>query len=186
MVVSELEQATAALRQGGIVAHATEGVWGLACDPRSVAAVKKILDIKQREREKGLILIGGVLEYFEQELLGVKPGKNKEIVGSWPGHHTWILPNLRHYNDWVTGGRDSVACRVPGHKQARELSIKFGGPVVSTSANLSGQAALTSEKAVRDTFKGILDYILPGEVGNADGPSNIHLLDGSMLRGSVE
>ena len=58
--------------------------------------------------------------------------------------------------------------------------------MVSTSANLSGQAALTSEKAVRDTFSGILDYILPGEVGNENGPSNIHLLDGSMLRGSVE
>ena len=186
MAVSEIEQATAVLRRGGIVAHATEGVWGLACDPRSDISVKKILDIKQREKEKGLILIGGLLEYFEKELFGVKPDKNKEIVDSWPGHHTWILPNLRDYSDWVTGGRDSVACRVPDHKQARELSTKFGAPVVSTSANLSGQAELTSEKAVRETFEGIVDFILPGKVGNAHGPSKIHFLDGSVLRGSVE
>ena len=51
MAVSEIEQATAVLRRGGVVAHATEGVWGLACDPRSDISVKKILDIKQREKE---------------------------------------------------------------------------------------------------------------------------------------
>ena len=186
MGVSDIEQATAVLRRGGVVAHAAEGVWGLACDPRSDISVKKILDIKQREKEKGLILIGGLLEYFEKELSGVKPGKNKEIVDSWPGHHTWILPNLRDYSDWVTGGRDSVACRVPDHKQARELSTNFGAPVVSTSANLSGQAELTSEEAVREIFGSIVDFIVPGKVGYADGPSKIHFLDGSMLRGSVE
>ena len=93
---------------------------------------------------------------------------------------------MRDYSDWVTGGRDSVACRVPDHKQARELSTKFGAPVVSTSANLSGQAELTLEKAVSETFEGIVDFILPGKVGNAHGPSKIHFLDGSMLRGSIE
>ena len=116
-------------------------------------------------------MIGGLLEYFEKELSGVHPDKSKEIVDSWPGHHTWVLPNLRDYSDWVTGGRDSVACRVPDHKQARELSTKFGAPVVSTSANLSGQAELTSEKAVSETFEGIADFILSGKVGNAHWPS---------------
>ena len=89
---------------------------------------------------------------------GVKPDKNK-VVDSWPGHHTWILPNPRDYSDWVTGGRDSVACRVPDHKQARELSTNFGGPVVSTSANLSGQAELTSEKLL-ERFLGVLLILL--------------------------
>jgi len=184
--VSKLEQAAVILRRGGVVAHATEGVWGLACDPRSDAAIQKVLEIKQREKEKGLILIGGTLEYFQNELFEVKSDNSREIVDSWPGHHTWILPNACDYSDWVTGGRDSVACRVPDHKQARELSLKFGAPLVSTSANLSGQAELTSEQAVRETFEGILDFILPGVIGNADGPSRIHFLDGSMLRGAVE
>ena len=67
MAVSEIEQATAVLRRGGVVAHATEGVWGLACDPRSDISVKKILDIKQREKEKGLILIGGL--FSENQVL---------------------------------------------------------------------------------------------------------------------
>jgi len=184
--VSELEQAAIVLRREGVVAHATEGVWGLACDPRSDAAIQKVLEIKQREKEKGLILIGGTLEYFQKELFEVKSDNSREIADSWPGHHTWILPNASDYSDWVTGGRDSVACRVPDHKQARELSLKFGAPLVSTSANLSGQAELTSEQAVRETFEGILDFILPGVIGNADGPSRIHFLDGSMLRGAVE
>ena len=186
MEVSELEQAADVLRKEGVIAHATEGVWGLACDPRSDKAVKKILDIKEREKKKGLILIGGILEYFEKELFEVRSDKSREVADSWPGHNTWILPNACDYSDWVTGGRDSVACRVPDHKQARELSLKFGAPLVSTSANLSGQAELTSEQAVRETFEGVLDFILPGVIGNADGPSRIHFLDGSTLRGRVE
>ena len=64
--VSKLEHAAVILRRGGVVAHATEGVWGLACDPRSDAAIQKVLKIKQREKEKGLILIGGTLEYFQK------------------------------------------------------------------------------------------------------------------------
>ena len=58
--------------------------------------------------------------------------------------------------------------------------------MVATSANLSGQAELTSEKAVSENFEGIVDFILSGKVGNVHGPSKIHFLDGSMLRGSVE
>ena len=180
-----IERAVSTLRTGGIVAHAPEGVWGLSCDPKSERSIKRILEIKGRSKSKGLILIGGITGFFGQELLNIKPDKRIEIEASWPGHHTWILPNANHYSDWITGGRETIACRVPDHEQARNLSLQFGGPIVSTSANLSGSPELKSEQAVRNDFEMLVDFILPGVVGGAKGPSNIHTLDGSMLRSSL-
>ena len=183
--MENIEYAVSALRSGGIVAHATEGVWGLCCDPKSERSIKRILEIKGRSKSKGLILIGGKIGFFDQELLCVTPDKRIEIKASWPGHHTWILPNASNYSDWITGGRETTACRVPNHEQARNLSLQFGGPIVSTSANLSGSPELKSEDAVRSDFETLVDFILPGAIGGANGPSNIHTLDGSMLRSSL-
>ena len=182
--MNDVELAASTLNSGGIVAHATEGVWGLCCDPRNIKSVQKILKIKQRPKNKGLILIGGSVAFFDLELSTLGLDKRKEIEECWPGHHTWVLPNTNNYSVCVTGGRDTVACRVPDHMQARSLSSQFGGPIVSSSANFSGAPELKTEQDVRREFLSIVDFILPGTIGNASGPSAIHTLEGSLLRGS--
>ena len=74
------------LRQGGVVAHATEGVWGLACDPFDCQAVARILAIKGRSPDKGLILIGGSADCFAPELRpadgGGPPGRAIDLAGA--------------------------------------------------------------------------------------------------------
>jgi L-threonylcarbamoyladenylate synthase len=181
--VNELSKAASILKGGGVVAHATEGVWGLTCDPWSIESICRVLEIKNRQKDKGLILLGESSDFFISELSGTNPTKRQEIEKSWPGHHTWILPNIAGYTEWVTGGRETVACRVPAHEQARELSKVFGKPIVSTSANLSGSEELRLEGEVRALFKNLVDFVLPGAVGNAGGPSTIHNIDGSLVRG---
>ncbi len=183
--MNDIDYAVSSLRRGSIIAHATEGVWGLTCDPRSEKSIERILEIKGRAKNKGLILIGGIPRYFHGELASIRADKRMEIEASWPGHHTWVLPNTNQYSDWITGGRETVACRVPNHEQARKLSLLFGGPLVSTSANLSGSPELKTEEAVRSDFEALVEFILPGTIGKAAGPSSIHALDGSMLRGEL-
>ena len=109
--------------------------------------------------------------------------KQYEIIdASWPGHTTWILPNKR-FPHWITGEFDTVAVRVPDHAQSRELASKFGGPLVSTSANRSGQQELTTLTDVEQQFKTEVDYILEGSIGNATGPSKIfNARTGEQLR----
>ena len=65
---NELVEAISCLQEGGIVAHACEGVWGLACDPYDKTAVQRVLDIKNRDVAKGLLVIGGTVAVFEEEL----------------------------------------------------------------------------------------------------------------------
>ena len=122
----ELRRAVAVLRGGGVVAHASEGVWGLACDPFDRDAVDRVLRIKGREAAKGLIVIGADDHAFRDELEALEADAQARIRASWPGAVTWVVPSKR-FPEWITGGRATVAIRVPDHGQARALARAFGG-----------------------------------------------------------
>ena len=172
MTSAELSKAACLLRQGGVVAHACEGVWGLACDPWNESAVQKILSIKQRESAKGLIVIAHDASEFSLEVDELDFQRRKEVTKSWPGHTTWILKSDR-FPEAVTGGRGTIAARVPDHEQARALCESFGGPLISTSANVSETEPARTEEQVRLTVGASVDFVLPGQIGEADGPSRI-------------
>jgi L-threonylcarbamoyladenylate synthase len=164
--------AVSVLRGGGIVAHATEGVWGLACDPDDEAAVLRVLEMKQRPLSKGLILIAAEPALFQQELAALDAATAARVVDSWPGPETWLVPN-REFPAWITGGSSAVAVRVPGHAQARRLCARFGGPLVSTSANRSNRPPARTALTVRRYFGTRVDFVLPGQVGVRKTPSRI-------------
>ena len=177
-----LVRAVDVLHSGGVVAHATEGVWGLACDPFDGAAVDRVLEIKGRDADKGLIVAAGRSEAFATELEKLGDDLTARIRASWPGAVTWVVPN-RRFPQWITGGRDTVAIRVPGHEQARALADGFGGAIVSTSANRSGVEPARTAAAVADALGEAVDFILPGQTGSSGGPSRIvDAVSGRTLR----
>ena len=180
-----LRRAVGHLRQGGVVAHATEGVWGLACDPFDCQAVARILAIKGRSPDKGLILIGASADCFAPELTSLTATDRQAVQATWPGPVSWVLPSER-FPVWITGAglgpRPTVAVRVPGHAQARALCARFGGPLVSTSANPSGVSATDSVLRVRRWFGDAVDFIAPGQTLGRQGPSQLRTLAGEVLR----
>ncbi len=179
-----LQLAVRALRAGGVVVHATEGVWGLACDPFCREAVAAVLAVKQRRPEKGLIVIGADATDFAPELSVLSDSARAEITASWPGSVTWLVASTR-FPHWITGGRAKVAIRVPGHEQARLLCRAFGGPLVSTSANLAGRPAASNRiQAMAFTSRQPeVSYLLPGEtLPTRSQPSQIRDLDGRIFR----
>ena len=178
----DLRRAADVLRGGGVVAHASEGVWGLACDPFNRQAVLRVIDIKGRDADKGLIVIAGRADVFADELASLESRTAAQVRASWPGAVTWVVPNGR-FPEWITGGRDTVAVRVPGHAQARALAEAFGGAIVSTSANRSGSEPARTAEAVAQTLGDRLDFVLPGTVGSREGPSRIlDAVNGKALR----
>lgn len=191
-----LRRAARVLEGGGVVVHATEGVWGLACDPFDPVAVTRLLDLKGRSASKGLIVIADDPEAFGPELNSLEASERSRVLESWPGAVTWLLPN-RQFPGWITGGRDTVALRVPAHEQARALVTAAGGPLVSTSANPAGRPAprtglqahirltqlLRRPRAVRSAPGRHRDiYLLPGQTLGRRGPSEIRTLKGVALR----
>ena len=111
-------------------------------------------------------------EGFAAELGALDAELAARIRACWPGPTTYLVPNTR-FGEHITGGRDTVAVRVPGHAQARALARTFGGPLVSTSANRSGEPPCLDAEAVSAALGDAVDCVLPGTVGERGAPSRI-------------
>ncbi|MDG1703963.1 MAG: L-threonylcarbamoyladenylate synthase [Pseudomonadales bacterium] len=175
------ENAAACLTAGGVIAHATEGVWGLACDPNNEYAVQRIIALKGRDADKGLLLIAGSAQVFAGALSVVEPEVRTRVLASWPGHVTWLLPG-DEYPQTIRGKHTTIACRVPDHAQARQIACTFGGCLVSTSLNRAGEPPVMDYRQALATFDNLVDYTVPGEISGYSGPSAIYQLDGSIVR----
>ncbi|MDN7128013.1 Sua5/YciO/YrdC/YwlC family protein [Pseudidiomarina terrestris] len=164
-----------AFAQGELLAYPTEAVFGLGCDPRNEAAVKKLLTLKQRPLNKGLILVAADYSQLVRFVADSKIPQDKRftVFSSWPGHITLLLPAAPETPEWLTGGRPQIAVRVTAHEPTRQLCKALGSAIVSTSANLAGQPSLTSAAEVEAAFGDQLGWVMDAEVGRADSPSKI-------------
>jgi L-threonylcarbamoyladenylate synthase len=178
-----LREAVRILHAGGVIAYPTEAVYGLGCDPQDAAAVERVLNLKHRPVEKGVILIAGDVAQLDSYVT-LSPSLYSRVAGSWPGPVTWLLPAGPRARSWLTGGRDTLAVRVTAHPQAAELCRAFGGPLVSTSANPSGRRPARTALEVRVRFgAGVLDLILAGKTGPQKSPTEIRdARSGAILR----
>jgi len=178
-----LRHAARVLRGGGLVAHATEAVFGLACDPLNAHALDRLMQLKSRPQSKGLILIGGHSEHLLCYASALPQECLQAVLACWPGPVSWVLPARAGLDPRLTGGRQSIALRFTAHAQAARLCRYYGGALISTSANLSGHKPAVTELGVRRRFRQYIDYILPGRVGGQRQPSQIRdAVSGRILR----
>lgn len=182
----DIASAADLLRRGGVIAYPTEAVWGLGCDPGNEAAVLRLLRIKQRPVEKGMIVVAAGLEAVRPwlDLAQLPAGRMTEVAASWPGPNTWAIPSTPLAPPWVTGSHRSLAVRISAHPVVVALCEAFGGPVVSTSANLAGQPPAYSREELDPALLAGIDGVVGGETGGLERPTPIrNALDGAVLRG---
>jgi L-threonylcarbamoyladenylate synthase len=171
------------LQQGGVIAYPTEAVFGLGCDPLNETAVMRLLSLKQRPIDKGLILIAADLSQVADLLLPLSLQQQKHTQAS---ETTWIFPAKRTAPKWITGRFNSIAVRITQHPPIKQLCQLVGFALVSTSANLSGQAPAKSAKEVLLQFNDRLDGVLDQEVGMLLKPTEIRdSLSGQVVRSCV-
>ena len=179
-----LRNARRAVWSGGVIAYPTEAVFGLGCDPLNAGAVAKLLAIKRRDDAKGFILIAVDFSQLEP-YIDVSGKIRDQLLETWPGPITWVVPAAPGVPDWLTGGRATLAVRVTAHPVAQALCAATGFALTSTSANLSSHPPLRSSLAVRNLLRDQLDYIMPGDVGSQRRPTEIRAaLSGKILRAS--
>lgn len=174
-----------AFEQGDLIVYPTEAVMGIGCDPDNETAVLNLLSLKQRPREKGVILIADsysrLLRYVDDK--AIPSHRRTEVFSSWPGHITWLLPKSMDAPNWITGEHDKIAVRVTAHPVVISLCQTLGKPLVSTSANPSGASpALTTEEAKQ--YFGDRVIYASGEVTCPGKPSVIKDCEtGQVIRG---
>ena len=169
--ISDLNQALLAIQAGQVLAYPTEAVYGLGCDPFNQKAVERILTLKGRSPEQGLlVLIADWPQLFE--LIGTFPvARLAEIKETWPGPVTWVFPKSDCVPTWISGAHNTAAVRMTAHPVAQKLCQL--GPIVSTSANPHGQASARSLTELERLFPKGLDGVVLGELGAEQQPSAI-------------
>jgi L-threonylcarbamoyladenylate synthase len=180
----EMVRAAQLVAADGVVACPTEAVWGLSCDARSEVAVRRLLAIKQRPQEKGLILIVDHIDRLQPYVTDMGSPSLERLATCSIGYPvTWLIPHNGTVPKYITGEHRRLAVRVTAHPPTAALCELLAAPLVSTSANPSGAPAATSESGVIAYFGDRVDAIVPGPLGSATGPSEIRdLVTGDIIR----
>lgn len=165
---------------GEVIAYPTEAVWGLGADPFNQFAVEKILQLKHRRAEKGLILVAASMEQIDFLTQSLAPSELAKLQLSWPGAVTWLIPHRGQIPPWVCGAFDTVAVRISAHPVVKALCQQFAGPIVSTSANPQGLAPARHAYRVRQYFASSVYYV-PGQVDINARPSVIRDLQSDRI-----
>ena len=171
-----VEQAVTVLRQGGVIAYPTEAVYGLGCDPQQLNAVERILQLKQREKFKGLILVAASLQQFAPYIQPLGDALKNKLLHSWQQPHraiTWLVPAQESVSEYLRGQYSSIAIRVSHHPLVKQLCQQFNGAIVSTSANIASNEPARTAAEVKAIFNNKIDFILEGHTDANAEPSEI-------------
>ncbi len=166
-----LKQALETLRSGGVILYPTDTVWGIGCDATDPAAVAKVFAIKHREDSKALVLLASDLDMVAR-YVKVIPQMAIDLVEVNDRPMTLIYPGAiagekeaaadRRRLAWNVVAEDgSVGIRIPMSDFCRQLAYKLGRPIVSTSANISGEPTPQRFTDIEEAIKSAVDYACP-------------------------
>ena len=169
-----LAEALKTLRAGGTILYPTDTVWGLGCDATNPEAVAKIYAIKRRSEAKSLVLLAANLDMVAKYVRQV-PSMAVDLVEVNDKPMTIIYPDAqagveggpgdRWHLAWNAVAEDgSVGMRIPLFDFCRDLAFKLGRPVVSTSANISGEPTPARFSEIPQEIKDAVDFVVPPSI----------------------
>lgn len=159
----EIAKALEVLKRGGIILYPTDTVWGIGCDATNAAAVEKIYALKQRSDQKSMLVLTDKLDNVSKHVQTV-PEIAWQLLEVADKPLTLILPEARGVAENLIPEEGSIGIRVPNHEFCRQLIYKLNRPLVSTSANISGEASPTTFSEISKTIKEGVDYVVDPSV----------------------
>ncbi|WP_316803902.1 L-threonylcarbamoyladenylate synthase [Pedobacter nototheniae] len=174
MLKEEINKALEVLKAGGIILYPTDTIWGLGCDATHEEAVEKLLKIKNRPAEKSLIVLldtDNKLQSYVSEV----PDVAYSLIEYAENPLTIIFSGAKNLAKNVVNSDGSVGIRVVKHDFCTQLIQRFRKPIVSTSANLSGEASPKNFDDINEAIKEAVDYVVDFEQENRSNkkPSTI-------------
>ena len=179
----EIQKCIEVLKAGGIILYPTDTVWGLGCDATNEKAVAKIFEIKQREDSKSLITIvssDGMLQRHVNEV----PELAWDIIDLATKPTTIIYQNAKNLAKNCIAKDGSIGIRLIKEGFANQLVHRFNKPIISTSANISGESTPSIFNKISDTIKTKVDFVVNSQFDTGiKQPSSILKLN---LNGEIE
>lgn len=156
----DIQEAIKVMAAGGIILYPTDTIWGIGCDATNEEAVRKVYDLKKRSDSKALIVLTDnpvKLEYYLSEV----PSLAYDLIeASVEKPLTIIYDQARNLAANLIAEDGSIAIRVTEEKFSQELCRRFRKAIVSTSANISGEASPVNFAEISETIKNGVDYIV--------------------------
>ena len=178
----EIIRAVDILREEGVIAFPTDTLYGLGADVFSVRAIQRVFDIKHRTGDMGLPILISSLSELDLVATGVSDTAMDMANRYWPGPLSLVLKKSPDVPLVLSGGRDTVAVRMPNHSVPTALVHELGRPITGTSANPSGGRSTETAEDVRRTLGDRVDYILDGGPSTLGTPSTIVDVTGPVPR----
>ena len=159
-LLTKLDEAVRFLTNDGVVVFPTDTLYGLGADVFSLPALQRIFSIKGRPPELALPVLVAGPDQVETVAQPMNAQTQRLANQFWPGPLTLVMRRSPDLPDLVTGGADTVAVRMPGHRIPLALARRLGRPITGTSANLSGQPDLLDLIGIEAQLGNLVDYIM--------------------------
>lgn len=158
-IQEDLKKAVECLKKGGIILYPTDTIWGIGCDATNSDAIKKIFEIKKRSDSKSMLVLvnnEAALERLVDEI----PEVNWELLETAVNPITIIYDDAHGVAPELLADDGSLGIRITKESFSNELCRRLGKPLVSTSANISGEKSPGAFSEISDEIKKNVDYIV--------------------------
>ena len=184
LIDDEIKKACDVMAKGGVILYPTDTIWGIGCDATNDEAVKKVFEIKQRADSKALIVLVDnpvKIDFYADDV----PEITKELVEVANKPLTIVYPRGKNLSSLLLSEDKSVGIRVTNEEFSKKLCFKFRKPIVSTSANISGEVAPANFSEVTDYIINSVDYVVNFRQDDFSKPaasSVIKVDDGGVIK----
>lgn len=191
----QIDTAVKVLRKGGVVALPTDTIYGLSASATEIKAIQRVYKIKGRSEINALPLLLASFDDFEKYASEIPECAWNLITRFMPGPFTIVLKKANTVADIVSGGRDTVALRIPNHTVPRTVVRELGAAITGTSANRSGSGNLTTSNSVKISLGNNVDLVIDGQssltglastIVDVTGPSPIIIRQGAISSEVIE
>jgi len=164
------------LKHGGIIAYPTDTTYGIGCSILCKKSIERIYQMKSRERKKPFSFICSSLSEISH-YARVSNSAFKLLKRYLPGPYTFVLEATRDVPDLLLTRQKTVGIRIPDNRICIDLVTALGNPVITTSANLSGEEPVGDPSIIAETFGNHLDFVIDGGILTTDVSSVVSLVD---------
>ena len=154
----DIKKAIQCMRKGGVILYPTDTVWGIGCDATNKEAVAKVYSIKQRDDSKALICLVDSEARLQRYFRNV-PNVAWDLLEATMKPTTVILDDAVNVAENLVAEDGSLAMRITSEPFSKELCYRFQKPIVSTSANVSGEPAASNYEDISDVILNAVDYV---------------------------
>ncbi|MFZ4739581.1 MAG: L-threonylcarbamoyladenylate synthase [Bacteroidales bacterium] len=159
LILKEVENAIKVLEKGGVILYPTDTIWGIGCDATNKFAVEKIFHIKRREKNKSMIVLLDSIDQLYNYVNNI-PSIAYEMIAKAERPITIIYPEAKNLAENIIASDGSIAIRIPDNKFCHQLIKIYGKPIISTSANFSGEPSAVNFINISVNLLSQMDYIV--------------------------